>query len=82
MERVCKPDGTIRLVEHGLSSVGPVARYQKWRADAHYAKTGCRWTQEPTDVIAEADLVVRDTTTGLFGTITTFEIAPVRGEER
>jgi len=76
MERVCKPDGTIRLVEHGRSTVGPIARYQDWRADAHYAKTGCRWTQDPRDVVAEAGLSVQDTTTGLFGIITTFEIDP------
>jgi len=76
MERVCQPDGTIRLVEHGRSDVGPIARYQEWRADAHYAKTGCRWTQQPREVVAEAGLSIQDTTTGLFGMITTFEIEP------
>jgi ubiquinone/menaquinone biosynthesis C-methylase UbiE len=79
MERVCKPEGTIRLVEHGRSDVGPIAKYQEWRGDAHYAKTGCRWTQEPRESVSEAGLEVRDTSTGLFGTITTFEIAPERG---
>ena len=82
MERVCKPEGTIRLVEHGRSDVGPIARFQEWRADAHYAKSGCRWTQEPREVVAAAGLQVRDTATGLLGTITTFEITPDRGDER
>lgn len=76
MERVCKPDGTIRLVEHGRSAVAPLARYQEWRADAHYAKTGCRWTQEPDEIVAEADLSVQDVSSGLLGMITTFEIEP------
>jgi ubiquinone/menaquinone biosynthesis C-methylase UbiE len=76
MERVCKPEGTIRLVEHGRSSVGPLASLQEWRADAHYATLGCRWTQEPRDVVAAAGLTVEDVTSGLFGTITTFEINP------
>lgn len=76
MERVCKPTGTIRLVEHGRSDVGPIAKYQEWRADAHYEKNGCRWTQEPRELVAEAGLRVRDTNTGLFGMITTFEITP------
>ena len=76
MERVCKPDGTIRLVEHGRSDVGLIARYQEWRADAHYAKSGCRWTQEPSEVVEAAGFSVEDTSTGLFGTITTFEITP------
>ncbi|WP_257627550.1 class I SAM-dependent methyltransferase [Haloplanus salinarum] len=82
MERVCKPDGTIRLVEHGRSDVGAIARFQEWRADAHYAKSGCRWTQEPSEVVKAAGLSVRETTTGLFGTITTFEMTPDRGVER
>ncbi|ESP89774.1 class I SAM-dependent methyltransferase [Candidatus Halobonum tyrrellensis] len=82
MGRVCKPEGTIRLVEHGHSDVRPIARYQEWRADAHYAETGCRWTQEPRELVSEAGLEVRDTTTALFGTITTFELAPNRCERR
>jgi hypothetical protein len=80
MARVCKPDGTIRLVEHGRSSVGPIAWFQGWRADAHYAKVGCRWTQEPREIVDAAGLTVRDSTTGLFGMVTTFEISP--GRER
>lgn len=76
MERVCKPEGTIRLVEHGRSDVEPIARYQEWRADAHYAKTGCRWTQEPREIVSEAGLSVQNKKSGLLGTITTFEIDP------
>lgn len=67
--------GTIRLVEHGRSDVTPLAR-QEWRADAHYAKMGCRLTQDPRKIVSEADLSVQDTETGLFGILTTFEIAP------
>lgn len=74
MERVCKPGGTIRLVEHGRSNVGLLARYQEWRADAHYAKAGCDWTQDPRALVAEAGLSVTETTSGVFGMITTFEI--------
>ncbi|MGQ3330392.1 class I SAM-dependent methyltransferase [Halorubrum sp. FL23] len=82
MERVCKPDGTIRLVEHGRSDIGPIATYQEWRADAHYGKTGCRWTQAPRELVSEAGLEIQDSTTGLFGTITTFEITPSQCGER
>lgn len=81
MNRVCKPGGTIRLVEHGRSDVGPIASYQKWRTDAHYSQTGCRWDQQPRDIVAEAGLTVHNTTTGLLGMITTFEITPGGGDE-
>ena len=76
MERVCKPGGTIRLVEHGRSAVGPVALFQDWRADAHYEQAGCRWNQEPREVVGDAGLTVRDASTGLLGMLTTFEIDP------
>ena len=76
MERVCRPGGRILLLEHGRSDVGAIARYQEWRADAHYAKTGCRWTQEPLSVAADAGLDVADANTALFGTVTTIEATP------
>jgi ubiquinone/menaquinone biosynthesis C-methylase UbiE len=76
MERVCRPDGEIRLLEHGKSDVGPLARYQEWRADAHYEKMGCRWTQEPLAVAAEAGLNVEASSTGLFGIVTTIRATP------
>lgn len=37
MARVCRPDGRVRLLEHGRSSLKPVARFQDWRADSHFA---------------------------------------------
>ncbi|MFC4408348.1 class I SAM-dependent methyltransferase [Haloarchaeobius iranensis] len=78
MERVCEPDGRILLVEHGLSDFGPLARYQRWRADAHYEKAGCRWTQEPLAVVEEAGLQVENARTGLLGMVTSIECRPRR----
>jgi ubiquinone/menaquinone biosynthesis C-methylase UbiE len=73
MERVCRPGGRILLVEHGLSDVGPIARYQQWRADAHYEKAGCRWTQQPLEIADEAGLDVVAASTGLAGMVTRIE---------
>lgn len=76
MARVCKPDGQILLLEHGRSSVGPIARFQDWRAEAHYEKHACRWNQEPAEVATGAGLTVTDTSTALFGIITAIEARP------
>jgi ubiquinone/menaquinone biosynthesis C-methylase UbiE len=76
MERVCAPDGRILLLEHGRSDVGPVARFQEWRADAHYEKMGCRWTQEPLEVVSAAGLSVREARTALLGIVTAIEVVP------
>ncbi len=76
MERVCASDGEIRLLEHGLSDVGPIARYQEWRSEAHYEKMGCRWTQEPLEVVDVADLTVTAARSGPLGILTAMTVAP------
>lgn len=76
MNRVCNPDGQILLVEHGRSSVGPIAWLQDWHADTRYQKTGCRWNQDPLTVVSQSKLSVDSVSTGLFGMITAIEARP------
>ncbi|MDS0223383.1 class I SAM-dependent methyltransferase [Haloarcula sp. S1AR25-5A] len=75
MGRVCAPDGRILLLEHGRSSVGPIARFQDWRADAHFEKHSCRWNQDPLAVVAESPLTTIESSSAFFGMIT-----EIRGE--
>lgn len=76
MGRVCRPDGRILLLEHGRSSVEVLARFQDWRADAHFEKHGCRWDQEPLEVVAGAGLRVREHRRSLLGILTAIEARP------
>jgi ubiquinone/menaquinone biosynthesis C-methylase UbiE len=76
MARVCRPDGRVLLLEHGRSSVGPVARFQDWRADAHYEKHSCRWNQEPLALLEGTDFSVVDASTAVLGIITAIEADP------
>lgn len=76
MGRVCKSGGTVLLLEHGRSSFGPIARFQDWRADAHFEKHNCRWNQEPTDVVSASPLRAVDSSSALFGIVTTIEARP------
>jgi ubiquinone/menaquinone biosynthesis C-methylase UbiE len=76
MERVCRPDGRILLLEHGKSDVDVIARYQEWRADAKYATAGCRVTQQPLEIVERAGLNVETSRNAQFGRLTTIEIAP------
>ncbi|USZ66991.1 class I SAM-dependent methyltransferase [Halorussus salilacus] len=78
MSRVCRPDGRILLLEHGRSDVGAVARFQDWRADAHFEKHGCRWNQEPLAVVSRADLPIREATSRFLGILTAVEARPKR----
>jgi len=76
MGRVCAPDGRILLLEHGRSSVGAIARFQDWRADAHFEKHSCRWNQDPLAVVAESPLGTVDSSSALFGIVTAIEACP------
>ncbi|MFB6232726.1 MAG: class I SAM-dependent methyltransferase [Haloarculaceae archaeon] len=76
MARVCRPGGRVLLLEHGRSDVAPLARFQDWRADAHFRKHACRWNQRPLRNVAEAGLSVTETTTALFGVLTAIEARP------
>lgn len=78
MDRVCKPTGRILLLEHGRSDVGPLARFQDWYADAHYATAGCRWNQKPLELVLRAGLPVREASTHALGIITLIDARPSR----
>lgn len=82
MARVCRPGGRVLLLEHGRSDVAPLARYQEWRADAHFERSGCRLTQEPLEVVGASGLTVVETDTALLGTITTIEAVPPGGRSQ
>ena len=76
MDRVCAPGGSILLLEHGRSSVGPIARFQDWWAPRHFRKHGCRWNQEPTDLVAEAGLEAVEVRRSLLGVLTEMVVRP------
>ncbi|WP_425604748.1 class I SAM-dependent methyltransferase [Halobellus ordinarius] len=70
MARVCRPNGRILLLEHGRSDNSFLARYQEWRAEAHYERSGCRLTQNPLAVVRQAGLSVDEAESAQLGRIT------------
>jgi ubiquinone/menaquinone biosynthesis C-methylase UbiE len=59
MERVCRTGGLILLLEHGHSSLPWLAKYQDRHVLQHFQQNaGCRWNQDPLDLIKEAGLKV------------------------
>ncbi|WP_324664982.1 class I SAM-dependent methyltransferase [Haloarcula sediminis] len=79
MARVCRPDGRVLLLEHGRSDAELLGRLQDWRADTHYERHGCRWTQEPLAHFDRTDLTVVDSESLLLGTVTLIEARPEQG---
>jgi ubiquinone/menaquinone biosynthesis C-methylase UbiE len=59
MKRVCRIDGLILLLEHGHSSIPWLANYQDRNVLKHYQQhAGCRWNQDPLDLVQAAGLRV------------------------
>lgn len=73
MDRVCKPDGRILLLEHGRSDAGILGRVQDWRAEMFYENHGCHWNQEPVELVSQAGLTIHDSTTSWLGLLTAIE---------
>jgi ubiquinone/menaquinone biosynthesis C-methylase UbiE len=76
MARVCVPRGRILLLEHGRSSWKLLGRYQDRTAHQHYAQLGCRWNQEPLELVEEAGLTVTRARRHLGGVVHTIEACP------
>lgn len=56
MERVCREDGRILLLEHGRSDNRLVGRFQDVREEAHAKQFGCHWNREPLELVEQAGL--------------------------
>ncbi len=60
MARVCRPEGEVLLLEHGLSSCRLVSRLQRWAAPAHLRRFGCHLDREAEELARRAGLRVRE----------------------
>ncbi len=76
MKRVASDQGRILLLEHGRSSRPRLARFQDKRADRHYAPAGCRWNQDPIELVRAAGLPVLAHRRSFFGVLHAVEAAP------
>ncbi|RJP52029.1 MAG: class I SAM-dependent methyltransferase [Anaerolineaceae bacterium] len=77
MKRVCRPDGLILLLEHGHSSVPWLANYQDRHEYQHYEdNAGCRWNQDPLDLIRAAGLRVTKNKRSVLGMFHSIEATP------
>lgn len=77
MGRVCRPGGQILLLEHGRSSWDWLAKYQDQHAYEHYqANAGCRWNQDPLDLVKAAGLQVVSSKRSRLGIFHSIVAAP------
>lgn len=77
IKRVCQPNGLILLLEHGHSSVPWLANYQDRHEYQHYEDhAGCRWNQDPLDLIQSADIKALKSKRNILGMFYSIEAMP------
>ncbi len=82
MQRVCRSDGRILLIEHGRSRWHWLARYQDKHAHAHFQEAGCRWNQDPFLLVEKAGLKIIGSRRHFLGIFHTIEVLPSPAKEK
>lgn len=76
MRRVCKPDGNILLVEHGRSDNRLFGWYQDRNAVEMVEQGGCRWNQQPHELVKSAGLKILSDERSFFGILHSIQAVP------
>ncbi len=79
MRRVSKPDGQILLIEHGRSSWNWLGKYQDDHMHEQIEQGGCRWNQEPQELVKQAGLEIVSAKRELFGVFHSMRVSPAKG---
>ena len=67
MKRVCKKDGIIMLLEHGISNNSLIRKLQYIREERHYKMQGCHLTRNPEELARKAGLAIEKCERTFFG---------------
>ncbi len=76
MGRVCRTDGRILLLEHGRSRWNWLGHYQDRNAHQHFQQAGCRWNQQPLELVQAAGLRIVSARRMFFGIFHAIEAVP------
>jgi len=69
MRRVCRPCGSVLLLEHGRSNRPGISAWQDRHAAKWAAHLGCWWNREPLENVRKAELIPRASTRGFLGMV-------------
>jgi ubiquinone/menaquinone biosynthesis C-methylase UbiE len=75
MKRVVRPGGRVLLVEHGRSDWPWLGRYMDRQTVSQIENGGCRWNQEPQDLVDEAGLRIVEARRRFAGVFHSIEAA-------
>ena len=69
MKRVCKRNGKILLLEHGLGRSKIINKFLNWKEARHYKKSGCHLTRDIIGMVKKSGLSIVEEKRKCFGTI-------------
>jgi ubiquinone/menaquinone biosynthesis C-methylase UbiE len=67
MSRVCRPGGSILLLEHRRSTSRLLGRLQDRLADRHARTLACQWNRDPLKLVQQAGISIVETHRTFFG---------------
>ncbi len=67
LKRVCKKNGKILLLEHGISNNSFVSKFQHWRENRHYEGFKCSLIRNHEEIVKKAGLKIEKSERHLFG---------------
>ena len=76
MARVCRPEGTVLLLEHGRSDRERLGKWQDRHVDQFAKPLGCHWNREPLKLVKNAGLRVVRAHRSFFGIFHWIEAKP------
>eukprot|EP01125_Pyxidicula_operculata_P003440 TRINITY_DN1426_c0_g1_i1.p1 TRINITY_DN1426_c0_g1~~TRINITY_DN1426_c0_g1_i1.p1 ORF type:complete len:151 (-),score=20.39 TRINITY_DN1426_c0_g1_i1:1-453(-) len=76
MGRVCKKDGEILLLEHGIGKNSIVNYYLNSRVNEHADRWGCEWNKNIQQIVTQSNLSVIEKNRTLFGTTYYYVLSP------
>ena len=78
ISRVCRPEGSILLLEHGRSDREWLGRWQDRRDDRHAKQLGCHWNRDTLGIVRDAGLRIVDSKRTFFGIFHQIRAEPVK----
>ena len=76
MKRVCKKNGKILLLEHGISSNALIRKMQALRKEKHYEAFACNLMRNPEELVKKAGLEIANVERKFFGIFYLIEARP------
>ncbi len=76
MKHVCKKNGRILLLEHGISSNALIRKMQAWREEKHYEAFACNLMRNPEELVKKAGLEIVKVERKFFGIFYLIEARP------